>query len=207
VENNDDFLVLDKPAGLPTHPTLDNYRENAKVILETELAIPLYTTHRLDVPTQGLLIIAKSPEAQRQFNRSFSLARVEKIYRSLNEGRVANGVHTHFMNPESRVPKIIQAEENTEWWRCQLEVLRSAECEEGFAHEVKLMTGKTHQIRAQMSFLGAPIVGDGVYGAEKKTASERIALECFRLSFTFRSRTFAISRPKSLVAPPTRPPA
>src|SRR6185312_13271800 len=102
-------------------------------------------------------------------NKSFSLGRVEKIYRSINEGQVAPGVHTHFMDPQSRVPKVIQVEENSAWWRCQLEVLRSLKCAEGYAHEIKLMTGKTHQIRAQMSFLGAPIVGDGVYGAEKKT--------------------------------------
>lgn len=201
VENNEEFLVLDKPAGLPTHPTLDNFRDNAKVLLEKELQIPLYTTHRLDIPTEGLLIIAKTPGAQRVLNRGFSLGRVEKTYRSINEAEAPLGLHTHYMDPEGRAPRVVQREENTAWWRCQLEILRSGKCTDGNWHEIRLLTGKTHQIRAQMSLMGAPVLGDTMYGGEKKTFHERIALECYKLSFTFRSGTFAISRPKSIVAP------
>lgn len=200
VEETPDFLVLDKPAGLPTHPTLDNYLENAKSGLERELEIPIYTTHRLDIPTQGLLIFAKTPDAQRSFNRQFALGRVEKIYRALNPREVPLGLHTHYMDPNSRVPKVLVASETAGWWKCQLEVLKLGTCPSGHWHEIKLLTGKTHQIRAQMAFLGAPILGDNVYAGESATV-ERIALECFRLSFAFRSRTFAISRPLSLVAP------
>ena len=202
VEDHDEFLVLDKPGGLPTHPTLDNFRENAKVMLEEELKIPLFTTHRLDVPTQGLLIIAKSADAQRLLNKNFSLGRVEKWYRSINEGQVPLGLYTHFINPETRVPRTIQNEEVQSWWRVQLEVERHGKSPEGFWHEMKLLTGKTHQIRAQMSFMGAPILGDTVYGArETPTSLERIALECFKLSFRFRSSLITVSRPQSIVAP------
>jgi 23S rRNA pseudouridine1911/1915/1917 synthase len=202
VIDDPEFLVLDKPAGVPTHPTLDNYVENAKILLERELGQTLYTTHRLDIPTEGLLIIAKTPAAQKLFNKMFSLGRVKKIYRSLNEARVADGPLTHYMDPESRLPKILSAEVNEDWWTCRLNVNRSGEQDGVFWHELELFTGKTHQIRAQMSFMGAPVLGDTSYGAAKKYVHERIALECYELSFTFRSRTFTIARPVSIVAPP-----
>ncbi len=203
VEETEDFLVLDKPGGLPTHPTLDNFIDNAKVGLEHELKIPIYTTHRLDVPTEGLLLFAKNAQAQKSLNREFSLGRVEKIYRSLNKNSVALGKHLHYMDPESRVPKKMDVNENPSWWRCELEVLKRGRMNDHYWHEIRLLTGKTHQIRAQFSLLGAPVIGDWAYsgGTRNPAAVERIALECLRLAFAFRSRTFAISRPQSIVAP------
>src|SRR6185312_1406398 len=120
VEN--EFLVLDKPAGLPTHPTLDNYLENAKTLLEQELGQPLYTTHRLDVPTQGLLIFAKTPDAQRLINKMFAKARVEKTYRACNEKRVEPGLYVHYLDPQSRVPKTLSPEAQAGWQECRLQV-------------------------------------------------------------------------------------
>lgn len=204
VFDDSEFLVLDKPAGLPTHPTLDNFRDNAKFRLESELGIPLFTTHRLDVPTTGLLLFAKTPEAQRVLNKSFSLGRVEKIYRCVNAKSAPVGLYTHFINPTERVPRPIQIAEISGWWRVQMEILKCEAHPRGYWHEIKLLTGKTHQIRAQMAFLGAPILGDSLYGSPRsgnKTSLERIALECLRLSFTFRSRTFAIDRLRSLTDP------
>lgn len=203
VEENDDFLVLDKPGGLPTHPTLDNFIDNAKVGLEQELGIPILTTHRLDVPTEGLLIFAKNLKAQQILNREFSLGRVEKIYRSHNPRAVTLGTHVHYMDPESRVPKIVSHDEHPNWWRLELEVLKVGEVENHHWHEIKLLTGKTHQIRAQFAYLGSPVLGDWAYagGSRNPATAERIALECFRLAFAFRSRTFAIHRPQSIVTP------
>jgi 23S rRNA pseudouridine1911/1915/1917 synthase len=178
---------------------LDNFRENAKVLLEEELRMPLYITHRLDIPTEGLLIIAKTPDAQKQLNRAFSLGRVEKIYRSINSLQVESGTYTHFMNPESRVPRVVQTDEVPGWWRCQMDLLRSAPWRDGFWHEIQLQTGKTHQIRAQMSFLGSPVCGDKTYGAAGEALSEGIALECYRLSFQYREKTFTLTRPRSIV--------
>jgi 23S rRNA pseudouridine1911/1915/1917 synthase len=199
VEN--EFLVLDKPAGLPTHPTLDNYLENAKTLLEGELGQPLYTTHRLDVPTQGLLIFAKTPDAQRLINKMFAKGRVQKMYRARNEKRVEPGLYVHYMDGQSRVPKTLSAEAQVGWQECRLQVEQAWPQGDGScAHELRLLTGRTHQIRAQMAALGAPVVGDTVYGSgEKKNVLERIELECFRLAFIFRSGTFQVVRRRSIV--------
>lgn len=201
VLDEEEFLVVDKPSGLPTHPTLDNFHDNAKVMLEAELGRTLYTTHRLDVPTEGLLIVAKTADAQRLFNKMFSKSRVGKVYRSRNQAQVPLGLHTHYMDPESRVPKVVSAQENEAWWKCQLNVDSSIAAGPEFVHQITLLTGKTHQIRAQMSALGAPIVGDITYGAKHALGFDRIILECYRLTFTFRSRTFTVTRPQSIAIP------
>lgn len=106
VFDHEEFLVVDKPAGLPTHPTLDNFLDNTKVRLENELGCQLFTTHRLDVSTEGLLILAKNNRAQTIFNRAFAQRRVKKFYRSLNEGPVS---------PESTLTTWIPKDEFREW--------------------------------------------------------------------------------------------
>jgi 23S rRNA pseudouridine1911/1915/1917 synthase len=201
VEDNEHFLVLDKPSGLPTHPTLDNYIENAKTLLERELQMPLFTTHRLDIPTQGLLIIAKTPDAQWRINRLFSVGRVHKVYRSRNWGRVPAGTYTHYMDPESRVPKQLSSELHDDWWKCQLRVDASVASGALFNHEMTLLTGKTHQIRAQMLALNASIVGDPVYRTAEHATDATLALECFQLTFTLRAQNYKIQRPSSILGP------
>ncbi len=198
VFDDPEFLALDKPAGLPVHPTLDNFLENAKYILEQELGHPIYTTHRLDVPTEGILLYAKTPEAQALLNKMFAKRRVEKIYHAITATPVPAGEHVLYINPESRVPRETSFTQVPGWWECRLEILASATWAENFCHKIRLITGKTHQIRAQLSALGAPILGDKTYGSVKSYVHERLALECFSLSFTFRSRTLTLTRPNSI---------
>ncbi len=199
-----DLLILDKPSGMPTHPTLDNFIENAKQLLEAELGKPLFTTHRLDIPTQGLLILAKTPTAQVRINGLFTKGRVHKTYRAICERAVAVGTHTHYMDPEGRAPRVVSLKIRAGWWECRLRVERAQTVSAGVAHEITLLSGKTHQIRAQMSALGAPIVGDRMYGAGAPLADEAIALECYRLTFNYENRNVDITR-KNSIAPELTP--
>jgi 23S rRNA pseudouridine1911/1915/1917 synthase len=193
VLDHDEFLVLDKPHGLPTHATLDNFKDNAKYILEQELRQPLFTTHRLDIPTRGLLIIAKSSRAQAAINKLFARGLVCKRYLAISANQVPPGRHDHFMDPEGRAPRVIRQEPRHGWWACSLEV-EGIEPRDGFyQHKIRLFTGRTHQIRAQMSFLGAPLIGDSLYGSEV-TLHDRIGLECRELGFRFLNQDFLVRR-------------
>ncbi|MGE4130603.1 MAG: pseudouridine synthase family protein [Bdellovibrionales bacterium] len=200
VERTEDWLVLDKPSGCPVHPTLDNYVENAKTALERELGIPLFSTHRLDIPTSGLLIFALNKLAQRQINQAFAKHQVTKIYHAITDQPVSQGPHVLYLNPESRVPREHSVEAHDSWWRCEMVIEESAERDGRFCHRIRLLTGKTHQIRAQLAALGAPICGDEIYGS--KYVHERLALECYSLSFAFRSRTLAWTRARTIAVPP-----
>lgn len=205
VFENDDFLVLNKPAGLPTHATLDNYIENAAYLLSQELNIPLFVTHRLDVPTNGLLILAKTPAAQAGLNKLFSKGRVTKIYRAQTSLPVPLGEHTHWMNPESRVPKKMSSTPMENWWTCKSIVQSCAETPAGeYLSTVQLLTGKTHQIRAQFRTLGAPILGDTVYGGAEKNKADTpgIGLQCYQLHLRWKNADLTFRVPAGPESPP-----
>lgn len=202
VFDHNEFFALDKPPGLPVHATLDNFVDNAKYILEQELGKTVYSTHRLDIPTQGLLLFAKTPSAQTLLNKMFAKRRVEKIYFAITETEVGLGEHVLWINPETRVPRETSFTPRENWWECRLEVLDVQKIEEGFCHKIRLITGKTHQIRAQLSALGAPILGDTTYGSTQSYVPERLALECHSLSFTYRSETLTLTRPNSISRTP-----
>lgn len=191
VLDHEEFVVLDKPSGLPTHPTLDNVFENAAHALGSQLGYPLYVTHRLDIPTAGLLILAKTPAAQALINKGFAKNRVEKYYRAYAAARVAPGAYRHFIDPATRVPRAITSDARAGWWECRLVVEDAGEAPEGWRHDVRLLTGKTHQIRAQFAALGAPLIGDELYGGPP---AARFGLVCARLVFPFRTDRIDVRR-------------
>lgn len=197
--NEEEFLVIDKPFGVPTHPTLDNYVDNVQYRLSQELGREILVTHRLDIPTQGLLILAKNKNAQAAINKAFAKGRVSKSYRALTANPLAQGLHTHYIDPETRVPREISDQTRDGWWECKLEVTLSQPHHLGFRSDIRLITGKTHQIRAQFAALGAPILGDVTYGSAHSFLDGAIALECYAMEFPFRTQTYSLKRPKSLV--------
>src|SRR4029079_6682078 len=87
VFENENFVVVDKPSGLPMHPTLDNLRENLLWAFENRY----FLTHRLDVPTSGLVVLAKTKKYQSLFNTLISERKVRKLYEALTHKPVAEG--------------------------------------------------------------------------------------------------------------------
>lgn len=197
LHDHPDFLVLDKPSGLPTHATLDNFVENAAYLLQSQLGIPLFVTHRLDVATAGLLILAKSPKAQAAINKQFAKRQVQKFYLAQTDLPVPRGLHVHFMDPASRVPKVMSAEPQEGWWECRLEVLSSEAQHDIYVNRIQLLTGRTHQIRAQLSFRQTPIKGDTVYGSKTQANEDsQIALACEELKFRWLQEDLTFRRGK-----------
>lgn len=189
VFENDDFMIVNKPAGIPVHPTVDNCRENLLSVLREYSNLPLSITHRLDVPTHGLLVLAKNVDFQRIFNLYLNQSKVRKQYRALVHGKVNRlGRWTHFMEPSPRAPKRVSSTNPDQWLRCDLKVLTSKYDNECNVSDVtiELETGRTHQIRAQLSCEGHPVLGDVMYGNSKSLAVELegIALQSQELSFS-----------------------
>lgn len=199
---NEDFIVVDKPSGIPCHSTVDNLYENVQAQLEATLARPVFLTHRLDVPTSGLLVYGKTTTAQSDFNRALNQSEVSKIYEAIVElpaelpvelptkrpeelptGNLPTdssdenilpplGTQIHYMEPSPRAPKKVHDHEAPGYLRCELIILAAEKIGNQAHIKIELKTGRTHQIRTQLSHLGFPIVGDTQYGAQALTPAK-----------------------------------
>jgi 23S rRNA pseudouridine1911/1915/1917 synthase len=185
VLETENLLILNKPAGLPCHPTVDNLKENLWHDLQNQLNLIFFPTHRLDVPTSGLIVMTKTAEAQLEFQNLLKEKKVRKIYQAtvLSPGPEV-GLHEHYMEKTRYAPKTVHDQIRPNTQVCQLKILRK-ENRENEAHlEIELITGRTHQIRAQLSFLGFPILGDSLYSDyHSKIQDEVIQLRCIELGF------------------------
>ena len=179
VYEDDDLAVIDKPAGLVVHPGAGNASGtlvNAILARWSQIGEMNYhpqrrgIVHRLDKDTSGLILVAKTAPALHRLMGQFQKRTVEKVYIALLERapKTATG----------RIDAPIGRDPANRRKRTVLREGRPAVSEftviEGFADgkalvQVKLLTGRTHQIRAHMAFIGCPIVGDALYGFRKQT--------------------------------------
>lgn len=195
-----DFVVLDKPTGLPVHATVDNLKENFQSLAESKLNQKLYVTHRLDVPTEGILIFAKNPQAQSLFNELLREKGVLKNYTAVLVGKEPpRGLWTHFMQPSPRAPKNLSTQaHDSSWQKCELELLEYQNLGfDTFEVRIKLLTGRTHQIRAQTAFMGCPVRYDHLYGAQShSTKTETISLCSQELAFDWKGTKYHFRKEK-----------
>ncbi len=167
IEETEGFVVINKPFGVPTHASVDNLFENAAHQMSLALNSPIFVTHRLDVATSGILFFAKTKEMQRQFNQALKEGQVEKTYLAKVAGTLRlTGIVEHFMEASQYLPKKISKNFVEGWQQCLLEILHVQPENENTLATIRLITGRTHQIRAQMSELGHPILGDVLYSGE-----------------------------------------
>ncbi len=199
IEENPRYLVIDKPAGISLIPTVDNFVENVIFQLGRVLNREVSVIHRLDEGTEGLVTVALDREFSREFNVELKERRVVKIYECLTTAPIPLGRHVHFMIPSDRSPKVLRSPPEPTDLRCELEVESSELLGSVWKSRIRLLTGRTHQIRAQVAALGAPILGDVMYGGEARSTEPGHKLRCVELGFneflTNRARHFKLKRP------------
>ena len=176
VYRNEEFVVVNKPAGIPVHATVDNQIENVLHQLRTVLRTPLFITQRLDVEVGGLIVYARTPQFQKRFNKFLIERRVHKRYFALTALAPPLGRQVHYMEPSERSPRVVGTEAKPGWQQCALRVESVRPLGHAFEVEIDLETGRTHQIRVQLAALGCPILGDTMYGSKLPYAARGIGL-------------------------------
>lgn len=165
------LIVFNKPSGLATQPSLDHpvsLESLAKEFIKTRDkkpgAVYLHAIHRIDAPVSGVVVFAKTSKALSRLQKSIREKATYKCYIGWVEGILKNkeGTLRHFMlHGEHRALQGGDKEALLSY-----KVMKE---EEGNSQvEILLDTGRYHQIRAQFSWIGHPLLGDTKYGSKRK---------------------------------------
>ena len=142
-----------------------------------------WVVHRLDRETSGLVLFAKSELIKAQLQEAWSA--VEKTYWALVEGRPATdeGTISNYLSENRKSLKVFGSDRQTPGARKAITHYRLLKSHGGLSLlEVRLETGRKHQIRAHLAYAGCPVVGDARYGAASNTCG-RMALSCLSTGF------------------------
>lgn len=198
LHEEEDFLVIDKPAGMPVHP-LDPAETDtvANGLVATYPALaevgpdPLFPAilHRLDTETSGVLLAARNPGSYKNLRRQFEMKKVTKRYVALVEGEVAApGRLEHFLVHSGAGPHrmLVARDDGHAGKRKSMHAVTEYSPRTVLAGrtllDITIYTGVTHQIRCQLSHIGHPIVGDRLYGAPGQSP-ERLHLHAAEIAF------------------------
>lgn len=177
----DDVLVVNKPAGMVVHPAAGHSRGT---LANAALSHAPYIdgvggeqrpgiVHRLDKDTSGILVVAKNDRTHRFLQEQFRSRRVEKTYVALVDGRppTPRGRVEAAIGRDPRNRKRMAVVPDGEGRPAASEYATLRDFPRHTLLEVHPETGRTHQIRVHLAFLGCPVAGDILYGRKKSTLS------------------------------------
>ncbi|MFO6422296.1 TIGR01621 family pseudouridine synthase [Motilimonas sp. KMU-193] len=184
IADEPDFVVINKQAGCNFHS--EQGEAGLVVTVEQTLGLKLYSVHRLDKLTSGILLLAKSPQAAAELSELFAQRKVDKFYLALSNTKPnkKQGLIKGDMVKSRRGSwKLTKTQHNP-----AITHFFSFNVREGLRLFVlKPLTGKTHQLRVALKSIGAPIAGDLRYGQQ---ACDRGYLHAYQLSFSYQGKDF-----------------
>ncbi|MCX7222770.1 MAG: RluA family pseudouridine synthase [Burkholderiales bacterium] len=193
VGESPDWVVVNKPVGLVTHPGAGNWSGtllNGLLYRYPELASVARAgiVHRLDKDTSGLLVVARNEVAQTHLVRQLQARTMGREYLALAHGRMlAAGTVDRPIGRDPRVPVRMSVERPNAPKAAvtHYSLLRCGEYQDSNISEVscRLETGRTHQIRVHLASLGHPLLGDTQYGGRVLGDAHRQMLHAYRLRF------------------------
>lgn len=208
---DDDLLVVEKKTGILTASIKNDSRESTVLsILKTYVrkANPrngIFVVHRLDRETSGLLVFAKSREMQEFMRDNWVHIATERAYTALVEGKIEKERDTIISwLMENPITMRVYSSFTDNGGKKSITHYRKVESNNDFSLiELHLETGRTNQIRVQMSSIGHPVVGDRKYGSGVSPIINRLALHAHLLAFehpiTQQKMVFELPIPKEFV--------
>ncbi|SDI33774.1 tRNA pseudouridine32 synthase / 23S rRNA pseudouridine746 synthase [Ferrimonas sediminum] len=173
-----DFVVINKPAGIHFHS--QDGQPGLVVQLERQLSLKLYPVHRLDTVTSGVLVLATNPATAAALTEAFSGHRMEKRYLALSDRKPKKkqgSIKGHIVKARRGAWKLAREGEGNP---AHTQFVSHGLGQGQRAYLLRPLSGKTHQIRVTLKSLGAPILGDALYGGSE---AERTYLHALSLTF------------------------
>ena len=181
IENNKNFIVLNKPVGVPVQSGTKSFKNIIEILKNTkyfESSMP-YIVHRLDKETSGILIIAKNRKFAQLFTTLFRIRKIHKTYLALVYGKVDKSYNImkddliYYENNKQIIQKAIT----------NLKIIRSNQVYSLL--ELNPITGRKHQLRKQLLNIGHPIVGDNKYffNNQKRIKIKSLMLHAYKIKF------------------------
>jgi len=175
IHEDDEFLIVNKPADLVCHPTKGDIYSSliSRVRLHLGESIHPHLINRLDRETSGLVLVAKTDAAAKQLRKQWESREVRKIYQAIVRG--------HLRDDEGLIDAPLGKDEQSivaikdcvrpdgAASRTAYKVLKRFSRAEGdfTLLQIELLTGRKHQIRIHLAHIGHPIVGDKIYGGDE----------------------------------------
>ena len=179
IEDNENFVVINKPIGIPVQSGTKSFRNIIDVLKNTkyfENSKP-FIVHRIDKETSGVLIIAKNRKFAQLFTSLFRIRKIHKTYLALVYGKVDKSIKVmkdnliYYENNKKNIQKAIT----------NLKVIKS---NEGYSFlELNPITGRKHQLRKQLLNIGNPIVGDDKYFFKNRKKIKYLMLHAYKIKF------------------------
>ena len=180
IYEDNNMVIVEKWPGILVHsdknsgePTLTDYvlsylKGKGDYVPENELTFTPAPCNRLDRNTSGMVIFGKNFEALRMLNEIIREGNVEKYYYTLAKGKIKDGLYTGYIlkNENENISKIYEKKvPNSKEIAMEVKTVQTNGAYSFL--EINLITGRSHQIRAHLSYLGAPVIGDSKYGDKK----------------------------------------
>lgn len=208
----DDFIILNKPAGIPVQGTLESDKNTIlhaihKYDPKQYTLDKLLLVHRLDKDTSGLMIIAKNPPAQKEFEQLFKNQKIQKTYKALCffTPKKHEGTIDYPIAPDISRKNTYFAVTTDKKYPNQKSAQTDYIVEKKLPHGAALIachpkTGRTHQVRVHLLAINCPIVGDktyaqNIYGHPYARSATRHLLHAFELKFAFKGTDYKFECP------------
>lgn len=217
---NKHFVVCDKKSGVLSTPSRfeeSDVRGCLGTALQDHLKIQIFPVHRLDYEVSGLVIYAKNAEAHRIANAWFENKNVQKTYRALTRAQDFSHVPDNVPNLRQMINLSVGNEFE---WKARIlrGKRRSYESPQGkpsltlakylginsqnfLQWDLQPVTGRSHQLRFDLSRHGFPIVGDKLYGSKVEWIADSIALRAYQIDFSKAPKADILGLPQVLKVP------
>ncbi len=182
---NNQLIAFNKPANVPVQE--DKTGDKSLFGLgEIYAKSKLHIIHRLDRPATGVVLFAKTEGALVSLNDQFKNKEVRKTYLAVvkNQPPQTEGKLMHFLKKHARQNRSVASDTETPGSKkSELNYRLIGSIENYHLLEIELITGRHHQIRAQLSAIGCPVKGDDKYGFKRANPDHSIHLHAWKLKF------------------------